>query len=66
MKKANRIVSFDWTMYDQGHVVYTPGADVGRTNCASATRGAYENFYAAAVDRQPLPAATASGIGRNG
>src|SRR5262249_48561278 len=22
MKKANRIVSFDWTMYDQGHVVY--------------------------------------------
>ena len=24
MKKANRIVSFDWTMYDQGHVVYRP------------------------------------------
>src|SRR5208283_1241716 len=24
MKKANRIVSFDWTMYDQVHVVYRP------------------------------------------
>ena len=24
MKKANRIVSFDWTMYDQGQVVYRP------------------------------------------
>ena len=24
MKKANRIVSFDWTKYDQGHVVYRP------------------------------------------
>src|ERR1700704_5785216 len=24
MKKAGRIVSFDWTMYDQGHVVYRP------------------------------------------
>src|SRR3977135_2770650 len=24
LKKANRIVSFDWTMYDQGHVVYRP------------------------------------------
>jgi hypothetical protein len=24
MKPAGRIVSFDWTMYDQGHVVYRP------------------------------------------
>jgi hypothetical protein len=24
MKKENRIVSFDWSMYDQGHVVYRP------------------------------------------
>ena len=24
MKKANRIVSFDWEKYDQGHVVFRP------------------------------------------
>src|ERR1700756_245396 len=24
MKRADRIVSYDWTMYDQGHVVYRP------------------------------------------
>jgi radical SAM superfamily enzyme YgiQ (UPF0313 family) len=30
MKKANRIVSFDWTMYDQGHVVYRPRHVGGR------------------------------------
>src|ERR1700693_1833601 len=32
MKKANRIVSFDWSMYDQGHVVYRPAevSPVGR------------------------------------
>jgi radical SAM superfamily enzyme YgiQ (UPF0313 family) len=29
MKKANRIVSFDWTMYDQGHVVYRPAQMTG-------------------------------------
>jgi radical SAM superfamily enzyme YgiQ (UPF0313 family) len=45
MKKANRIVSFDWTMYDQGHVVYRPAgmtADELRVGQGSA----YENFYA--------------------
>jgi len=44
MKKANRIVSFDWTMYDQGHVVYRPAqmsADELRVGQASA----YEGFY---------------------
>lgn len=44
MKKANRIVSFDWTMYDQGHVVYRPAgmsADELRIGQASA----YEGFY---------------------
>jgi radical SAM superfamily enzyme YgiQ (UPF0313 family) len=44
MKRANRIVSFDWTMYDQGHVVFRPGqmsADELRIGQGSA----YEGFY---------------------
>src|SRR5690348_2729217 len=44
MKKAGRIVSFDWTMYDQGHVVYRPGgmlADELRVGQNSA----YVGFY---------------------
>ncbi len=44
MKKANRIVSFDWSMYDQGHVVYRPAkmtADELRIGLGSA----YERFY---------------------
>src|SRR6201996_4154775 len=46
MKKAGRIVSFDWTMYDQGHVVYRPGgmtADELRVGQSSA----YAGFYSA-------------------
>src|SRR6202051_2276733 len=42
MKKAGRIVSFDWTMYDQGHVVYRPAgmlADELRLGQASANEG---------------------------
>jgi len=38
MKRADRIVSFDWTMYDQGHVVYRPAgmsADELRIGAAS-------------------------------
>jgi hypothetical protein len=44
MKKAGRIVSFDWTMYDQGHVVYRPGgmlADELRLGQNSAYVGIY-------------------------
>lgn len=44
MKKAGRIVSFDWTMYDQGHVVYRPGgmlADELRVGQDSAYAGFY-------------------------
>jgi hypothetical protein len=44
MKRAGRIVSFDWTMYDQGHVVYRPAgmtADELRVGQGSA----YEGFY---------------------
>jgi len=44
MKRAGRIVSFDWTMYDQGHVVYRPGgmlADELRVGQGSAYAGFY-------------------------
>src|SRR3974377_699493 len=42
MKKANRIVSFDWTMYDQGHVVYRPAQMSGEELRIGADR-AYRN-----------------------
>jgi radical SAM superfamily enzyme YgiQ (UPF0313 family) len=45
MKKANRIVSFDWTMYDQGHVVYRP-AQMTADELRIGQGGAYEGFYA--------------------
>ena len=44
MKKANRIVSFDWSMYDQSHVVYRPAqmsSDELRVGQGSAYRGFY-------------------------
>ena len=44
MKKANRVVSFDWTMYDQGHVVYRPAqmpADTLRIGVNEANRKFY-------------------------
>ena len=46
MKKANRIVSFDWTMYDQAHVVYRPEQMPG-DDLRVGQRRAYENFYSA-------------------
>ncbi len=44
MKKANRIVSFDWTMYDQGHVVYRP-AGMSADELRIGQGSAYEGFY---------------------
>jgi len=44
MKKANRIVSFDWTMYDQGHVVYRP-AQMSGDELRRGQSSAYESFY---------------------
>ena len=44
MKKANRIVSFDWTLYDQGHVVYRPEQMSGEELRVGHAR-AYEDFY---------------------
>lgn len=45
MKKAERIVSFDWTKYDQGTVVYRP-AQMSGDELRLGHRFAYERFYA--------------------
>ena len=44
MKRENRIVSFDWTKYDQGHVVYRPAQMSGR-DLRRGIDGAYQDFY---------------------
>ncbi len=44
MKRNNRIASFDWTMYDQGHVVYRP-AQMEADELRVGLDRAYENFY---------------------
>jgi radical SAM superfamily enzyme YgiQ (UPF0313 family) len=54
MKKANRMVSYDWTMYDQGHVVYRPAQMSGDELRVGHAR-AYENFYAASSMARRFP-----------
>src|SRR5580658_8479875 len=44
MKKANRIISFDWEKYDQGHVVYRPAQMTGDELRLGHSR-AFDNFY---------------------
>jgi radical SAM superfamily enzyme YgiQ (UPF0313 family) len=44
MKKANRIVSFDWNKYDQGQVVYRPAQMSGDELRLGQAR-AYDTFY---------------------
>jgi hypothetical protein len=44
MKKAGRIVSFDWTMYDQGHVVFRPGG-MSPDELRIGQNSAYMGFY---------------------
>jgi radical SAM superfamily enzyme YgiQ (UPF0313 family) len=44
MKKANRIISFDWSIYDQGHVVYRP-AQMSVDTLRTGLRNAYRGFY---------------------
>jgi radical SAM superfamily enzyme YgiQ (UPF0313 family) len=46
MKKANRIRSFDWTMYDQAHVVYQP-ARMSGDELRVGGKAAYQSFYSA-------------------
>src|SRR5262249_9109591 len=52
---ANRIVSFDWTKYDQGHVVYRPARMSGDDLRVGLDR-AYRTFYSASsiASRFPL------------
>jgi radical SAM superfamily enzyme YgiQ (UPF0313 family) len=45
MKKANRIVSFDWEKYDQSNVVYRP-ARMSGDELRLGQNFAYETFYA--------------------
>jgi radical SAM superfamily enzyme YgiQ (UPF0313 family) len=45
MKKANRIVSFDWEKYDQANVVYRPMGMTGEA-LRLGHISAYETFYA--------------------
>src|SRR6476646_6492866 len=44
MKKADRIVSFDWSKYDQGNVVYRP-AGMSADELRLGQISAYETFY---------------------
>jgi radical SAM superfamily enzyme YgiQ (UPF0313 family) len=55
MKKANRIVSFDWTMYDQGHVVFRP-AQMSGDELRVGVDSAYKGFYSTSsiANRFPL------------
>ena len=55
MRKANRIVSYDWTRYDQGHVVYQP-AQMSATELRQEIAKVYDRFYSASsmASRFPL------------
>jgi len=44
MRKANRIVSFDWEKYDQSNVVYQPAQMTGE-ELRLGHKDAYETFY---------------------
>jgi radical SAM superfamily enzyme YgiQ (UPF0313 family) len=46
MKKDGRIFSFDWTMYDQSHVVYRP-ALMSEEELHQGMNAAYRGFYSA-------------------
>jgi radical SAM superfamily enzyme YgiQ (UPF0313 family) len=62
MKKANRIVSFDWEKYDQGNVVYRPEKMTGEELRLGHIE-AYKTFYSA----PPSPGASLeSGAQRGG
>jgi radical SAM superfamily enzyme YgiQ (UPF0313 family) len=54
MKKDDRIVSFDWTMYDQGHVVYRP-AQMSGDELRLGQNHAYEKFYSGASIASRFP-----------
>ncbi len=44
MKKAGQIVSYDWDLYDQGHIVYQPQS-LSTEQLRTGHMRAYEKFY---------------------
>ena len=54
MKKANRIVSFDWEKYDQGHVVFRPAQMTGDELRLGQSR-TYDTFYSLASIASRFP-----------
>ena len=64
MKKANRIVSFDWEKYDQGHVVFRPAQMSGDELRLGQSR-TYETFYSLASIASRFPT-RGHGIAPNG
>src|SRR5580704_13339416 len=54
MKKANRIVSFDWEKYDQGHVVFQP-AQMSGDELRLGQSWTYETFYSLASIASRFP-----------
>ncbi len=54
MKKADRIVSFDWDKYDQANVVYRP-AQMSGDELRLGQNSAYETFYAPASLARRFP-----------
>jgi len=54
MKKANRIFSYDWSKYDQAHVVYTP-AQMSPDELRVGFEQANENFYSASSMAKRFP-----------
>ena len=54
MKKANRIVSFDWEKYDQGHVVFRP-AQISGDELRLGQSRTYETFYSLASIASRFP-----------
>ena len=55
MKKAGRIVSYDWTKYDQANVVYRPAQMTGDQLRLGQT-AAYERFYSVPSIAKRFPA----------
>ena len=56
MKKANRIVSYDWSKYDQAHVVYRP-EQMSADDLRLGIRNAYDEFLLGVFDCQSLSVA---------
>ena len=54
MKKANRIISFDWEKYDQGTVVYQP-AQMSGNELRIGIDSAYKDFYSASSIASRFP-----------